>query len=80
VGCSHPFGATLSVKTPEGIFDRLIPDPSGEPSSFPSDAQVREKFIQLAQPIVGSPAEAFADGFATLEQVEDIASLTRMCR
>lgn len=35
-GLRHPFGATLAVDTLDGTIERRIPDPSGEPDTFPS--------------------------------------------
>lgn len=64
-GRSHPFGAFLRIATSKGVFEAEIPDPSGEPETFPSDAALMGKFMTLAAPVLGA-AEAQRLGEALL--------------
>ncbi len=62
IGRSHPFGARVSIVSGEGKLERLIPDPSGEPSLFPDAQAMRQKFLQLARPVLLNwEADRFAD-------------------
>lgn len=49
----HPFGALLRLTTAKGKFEADIPDPSGEPETFPSDEALMSKFMTLATPVTG---------------------------
>ncbi len=60
-GLGHPFGATLRLETSKGAFRARIPDPSGEPDSFPDEAALRAKFLGLAEPVLGAEAAGLAD-------------------
>ncbi|MGU3495391.1 MmgE/PrpD family protein [Xanthobacteraceae bacterium A53D] len=51
---THPFGAMLRVTTNKGVFEQEIPDPSGEPETFPDDAALLRKFTTLAGPVFGA--------------------------
>lgn len=71
----HPFGATLRLTTLQGVFERTIPDPSGEPETFPDDAALRTKFMTLSARVVGADAAgALADGILTLSS-SDVVKL-----
>lgn len=52
-GRPHPFGAALRLVTRKGTFERIVPDPSGEPGTFPDDAALRSKFMTLTVPVMG---------------------------
>lgn len=53
-GLIHPFGATLSVETRGDRFTMRIPDPSGEPETFPDAAALAAKFDALAGPVLNA--------------------------
>lgn len=80
IGRSHPFGARVAITTGEGTHERLYADPSGEPSSFPSDEAMRQKFMLLARPVLNGGAERFADAILSLERFERIDAATRLAR
>ena len=68
----HPFGARVRIETSKGMFERAAPDPSGEPSSFPSEATLRGKFETLARPVLGDRAATLAESILALEWFADI--------
>lgn len=74
-GLRHPFGAWLTVRTRDGIIERHVPDPSGEPESFPDDDAVEAKFMTLARPVLGNAASPLYAGLAGIETLADIRSL-----
>lgn len=55
-GLRHPFGAHIAVRTRAGTIERTIPDPSGEPDSFPGPEASEQKFTTLATPVLGNRA------------------------
>jgi 2-methylcitrate dehydratase PrpD len=79
-GQAHPFGATLSLTTRAGVFDRIIPDPSGEPHLFPSDKTLAAKFTALAKPALGAQTEALAQAVFDIPQLPTIAKLSGLAR
>ncbi|WP_420408097.1 MmgE/PrpD family protein [Hoeflea sp.] len=74
-GLRHPFGAHIAVRTAEGRFPLLIPDPSGEPDSFPPPARMEEKFMTLARPVLGNSASALYTRLTTVQDIADIRHL-----
>ena len=80
VGRRHPFGARVSIDTGEGLIERLIPDPSGEPSSFPDAPAMRQKFLQLTRPVLKDRAERFADAILTLERFDRADAAIQLAR
>jgi 2-methylcitrate dehydratase PrpD len=74
-GLRHPFGAHVMVRTGEGSHERMIPDPSGEPDSFPPQAQMEDKFMTLARPVLGNRASELYARLASLEDVTDMRHL-----
>lgn len=72
-GRVHPFGASLTVETPEGRIDRMIPEPRGEPSLFPDRAAIEAKFRTLAEPVLGAGTDAFLAGLMALETQDRLA-------
>lgn len=66
-GLRHPFGAKIAVRTPAGLVESTILDPSGEPDSFPVAAEREAKFMTLATPVLANKAAAL---FACLDQME----------
>lgn len=69
----HPFGASLRLITRKGTFDAIIPDPSGEPDTFPDDDALLGKFITLSGPVLGPHA---AEELAT--RILQLASADRV--
>ncbi|MFT3987535.1 MmgE/PrpD family protein [Aestuariivirga sp.] len=55
-GLRHPFGAHIALRTKAGWVERSIPDPSGEPETFPDARQRGEKFMTLATPVLHNGA------------------------
>jgi 2-methylcitrate dehydratase PrpD len=80
IGRSHPFGARVTVDSGDGRHERLLIDPPGEPSAFPSDAAMRQKFLQLARPVLDGRADALADAILSLERFATIGEATRLGR
>lgn len=72
-GLRHPFGATLKVVAGGRTFEMTIPDPTGEPDLFPTAAQLREKFLLLARPVIGDASESLFDRLVGLQ---DLTSLS----
>ena len=66
-GKSHPFGARITVESNDGVHERIVPDPSGEPSSFPDTQMMRQKFLTLARPVLADQAEKFGDAVLKME-------------
>jgi 2-methylcitrate dehydratase PrpD len=79
-GKPHPFGARVAITTDDGVHERLHADPSGEPSSFPSDAAMAQKFLQLARPVLSGRAEQFADAILSLERFARVSEATALGR
>lgn len=80
VGRTHPFGARVTVTTDDGVHEELYPDPSGEPSSFPDSAAMRQKFLTLARPVLDGQAEKFADAILSLETYDRAANAIQLGR
>ena len=74
-GLQHPFGATLRVETTKGLFELRIPDPSGEPATFPDAHAVRAKFLSLATPVIGARASDLAEAVLALDSRNTLAGL-----
>ncbi len=74
-GLAHPFGATLTVETGAGAFERRIADPSGEPATFPDEGAVRAKFLDLAEPVLDGRAGEMADFFLGLEERNGLSGI-----
>jgi 2-methylcitrate dehydratase PrpD len=74
-GLRHPFGANIAVRTVSGTIERNIPDPSGEPETFPGKREVEVKFMTLATPVLGNSASSLfslLDGLETLGNVRSL--------
>lgn len=80
IGRKHPFGARVSITTPDGVHERLNADPSGEPSSFPDANAMQQKFLTLARPILDGRAEQLADAILSLERFDRVAQATALGR
>ncbi len=79
-GKRHPFGARVSIHTEDGVHERIAPDPSGEPDSFPDAVAMQQKFLQLARPVLDTRADKFADAILTLERFDRVATATALGR
>jgi 2-methylcitrate dehydratase PrpD len=77
-GRTHPFGARVTVTSGEASHERLLVDPPGEPSAFPTADAMRQKFLQLARPVLDRRADAFADAVLALERFARVADATRL--
>jgi len=80
VGRRHPFGARVSIDSGNGPIECIIPDPSGEPSSFPDSQAMRQKFLQLARPVLKDRAERFADAVLSLERFDRADTAIQLAR
>jgi len=74
-GLRHPFGATLAVETPDGVIERRIPDPSGEPDTFPTPDALAAKFETLAGPVLNDGAAALHRRLLNLAEMETVRGL-----
>jgi 2-methylcitrate dehydratase PrpD len=79
-GRSHPFGARVRVISDGGVLERLTPDPSGEPGSFPDTEAMTHKFLTLARPVLRDRAETFAEAILTLERFDRVSNATELGR
>jgi 2-methylcitrate dehydratase PrpD len=68
----HPFGGRVTIDTNEGTLERIVRDPPGEPSNFPTAAATREKFLQLSRPVLDHNAEKLADLILGLDAVVSV--------
>jgi len=80
IGRTHPFGARVSITTDDGVHERLYPDPSGEPDSFPDAKAMQQKFLALARPVLQGRADRFADAILSLESFDRVAQATEFGR
>lgn len=70
-GRAHPFGAILRLSTGKGVFEADIPDPSGEPETFPTDEALMGKFMTLASPVTGEvEARRLGEALLSLSQAK----------
>lgn len=53
-GLRHPFGATLEVEAGGEVHRLRIPDPSGEPETFPTPEASAAKFRALTDPVLAN--------------------------
>ncbi len=74
-GSPHPFGARVRIETDRGVFERSVPDPSGEPESFPAPEAMTAKFLTLAKPVLGAAAARLAEVVLGLEAQPDLSGL-----
>ncbi|MCV0396569.1 MAG: MmgE/PrpD family protein [Rhizobiaceae bacterium] len=65
-GLTHPFGATLAVEARGERFSIRIPDPSGEPETFPDAAALAAKFDALAAPVLNADSTALRERLSAL--------------
>ncbi|MEW6641009.1 MAG: MmgE/PrpD family protein [Pseudomonadota bacterium] len=79
-GRSHPFGARVSVVSGDTTHERLVADPSGEPSSFPDADAMQHKFLQLARPVLNDGASRFGEAILSLERFGRVSEAVRLGR
>ncbi len=73
-GLRHPFGATLEVTAKGKVRHLRIPDPSGEPETFPDDQAIARKFDALTAPVANGRDGAW---LASLRTLHDTPSVRR---
>ncbi len=71
-GLPHPFGATLAIEARGTRYDMRIPDPSGEPETFPDAAALAAKFDALATPVLNAGSAALQAQLATLPAAHSV--------
>jgi len=65
-GLRHPFGASLEVTAGGSTHSLRIPDPSGEPETFPTPTDASAKFRALAGPVLNAGADDWLHRLASL--------------
>jgi 2-methylcitrate dehydratase PrpD len=78
-GRRHPFGSNVTIKTRDGVIERMVDDPSGEPDTFPAQQAMVDKFLLLARPVLDNKASAFADAILSMEKTS-IAETMKLAR
>ena len=64
----------------DGVHERLYPDPSGEPNSFPDAQAMAQKFLTLARPVLNGRADQLADAILSLERFDRVEKATQLGR
>jgi 2-methylcitrate dehydratase PrpD len=64
----HPFGATLTLRARNTDYRLRIPDPSGEPETFPDAQAIAAKFRTLAGPVLNADADTLLSRLHALPQ------------
>ncbi len=68
----------VTVRARGRVFERVVLVPRGEPGNFLSEAELREKFMGLAAPVLGvAPAEALADAALGIAELGNVGALLR---
>ncbi len=80
IGRTHPFGARVTVTAEGDTHERLAVDPPGEPSSFPDDTAMRQKFLQLARPVLDGGADKLAGALLAMERFDHFATVAALGR
>jgi 2-methylcitrate dehydratase PrpD len=69
----------LSLRARGEVFVRTVVVPRGEPSNFPSEAELRMKFDGLARTVLGeAQADRLAGDVLRLDSLNDGASILRL--
>src|SRR5690606_15868600 len=74
-GLRHPFGATLQLTAAGMSYALRIPDPSGEPDTFPQSSELAAKFKTLAGPVLNADADEL---FQKLQSIPTAASIRQL--
>lgn len=70
------FGAIVGIETDRGHFEKRVDVPRGYPERPFSAAEMAEKFVELASPILGGPTtERTIDIVGRLDDVDDLGEL-----
>ena len=68
----------LTLRARGEAFVRTVIMPKGEPENFLTEAELREKFAGLADPVIGAEAAtALAEAIAGLDRLNDVSPLLR---
>lgn len=71
-GLRHPFGATLEVVLRDEVYRLRIPDPLGEPDTFPDAAACAEKFRALTVPVLNDENDALLNRLRRLPAAKSV--------
>jgi 2-methylcitrate dehydratase PrpD len=71
----HPFGATLQVCAAGKSYALRIPDPSGEPDTFPQASDLAAKFKTLAGPVLNAGSDEL---FQKLQSIPTAANIRHL--
>lgn len=71
-GLRHPFGATLTLRARNTDHHLRIPDPSGEPETFPDAHAISAKFRTLAGPVLNAGADTLLSRLRDLPQAPSL--------
>lgn len=71
-GLRHPFGATLTLRARNAEHRLAIPDPSGEPDTFPDADAIAAKFRTLAGPVLNAGADTLLSRLRDLPQASSL--------
>ncbi|GGE19316.1 2-methylcitrate dehydratase PrpD [Gemmobacter megaterium] len=71
-GLRHPFGATLNLRAAGRDHALRIPDPSGEPDTFPTPDAAEAKFRALAGPVLNHGTDALLARLRGLTRAADL--------
>ena len=75
----HRWPATVEVTTAAGTYSKHIEYPSGSPKNMIGDERLREKFLSLANPVIGEDnAKRVVEMVDAFEHVSDINELTAL--
>lgn len=79
----HPanMSGKITIKARGKTFAKTVTVPKGEPSNFFTEADLKSKFMNLAQPALGTPtAEALARSILQIDSFADINELLRQAK
>jgi len=71
-GLRHPFGATLIITARGQTHHLRIPDPSGEPETFPTPDVATAKFRALAGPVLNTGTDALLNRLRDLPEAPNL--------
>ncbi|MBB1493048.1 MmgE/PrpD family protein [Paracoccus sp. MC1854] len=74
-GLRHPFGATLKVEARGQTHELRIPDPSGEPDTFPDSQALAQKFTALTRPVSNSRDRDWLSRLGGLREAASVRQL-----
>lgn len=69
---------SVSIQTDDEVYSATVSDPKGEPTNPMSDEELREKFLGLANPVIGEKnSKEAVTMLERLEQLDDVNKWTR---